>query len=116
MIKRAEEMTKEIRERMRDGKGSVQLLHVFSKDELTGKCRMFAKITLEPGCSIGTHNHDREEEIFYVLSGTGTVNDNGNVQTLRPGDAVVTGNGGFHSIENTGTEDLVFMAVILLFD
>jgi mannose-6-phosphate isomerase-like protein (cupin superfamily) len=116
MFKRMEDMTKEIRERMRGGKGTIQLQHIFTQDELTGKCRLFARVTLEPGSSIGAHSHDREEEIYYIISGSGTVDDNGNIQTLRPGDAVITGNGAYHSIENTGTEDLVLMAVILLYD
>jgi len=116
MLKRVEEMKKEIRERMRDGKGSVEILHIFSQDELKGKCRLFAKVTLKPGCSIGTHTHNREEEIYYILSGTATADDNGNVLTLRPGDALLTGNGAYHSIENAGTEDLVLMAVILLYE
>ncbi|HOQ75440.1 MAG TPA: cupin domain-containing protein [Thermoclostridium sp.] len=116
MLKRVEEMKKEIRERMRDGKGSVELQHVFIQDELTGKCRLFARVTLKPGCSIGTHTHDREEEIYYIISGTATVDDNGEIRTLRPGDAVLTGNGAYHSIENAGDEDLVLMAVILLYD
>lgn len=116
MIKRAEEMMMDIRERMMGGKGSVQILHLFSRDELTGKCRLFARVTLEPGCSIGTHAHDREEEVYYILSGSATVNDNGNIRELCPGDAVITGNGACHSIENTGSQDLVLMAVILLFD
>ena len=116
MLKKMEDMKKEIRERMRDGKGSVEIRHIFTQDELTGKCRLFARVTLGPGCSIGTHTHDREEEIYYILSGAATVDDNGNVRTLRPGDAVLTGNGAYHSIENTGTEDLVLMAVILLYD
>jgi len=116
MLKRSEEMTREIREHMRGGNGSVEILHVFSQNEMKGKCRLFARITLKPGCSIGTHNHEREEEIFYILSGNATVNDNGNIRTVHPGDAVITGNGAYHSIENTGNEDVVLMAVILLYD
>lgn len=84
MLKRVEEMKKEIRERMRDGKGSVELQHVFIQDELTGKCRLFARVTLKPGCSIGTHTHDREEEIYYIISGTATVDDNGEIRSSAP--------------------------------
>jgi mannose-6-phosphate isomerase-like protein (cupin superfamily) len=116
MLKRQDEMTSETRDRMRGGKGSVNIRHIFSQEEFDGKCRLFARITLEPGCSIGEHVHDREEEVFYIISGTGTVNDNGKTSVLMPGDAVKTGNGAFHSIENTGTEPLVMLAVILLFE
>lgn len=116
MLKRVEDMTKEIRERMRGGNGSVEIQHIFTQEEMKGKCRMFARVTLKPGCSIGIHTHEREEEVYYILSGTATVNDNGNICTLRPGDAVLTGNGAFHAIENAGDEDLVLMAVVLLYE
>lgn len=108
-------MIRDLRHEMRGGKGSVELMHIFGQDEMTGKARLFAKITLNPGCSIGMHQHDKEEEIYYVISGKGIINDNGNITELSPGDASITGNGGSHSIENNGDEQLVLIAVILLF-
>jgi len=115
MIKRANEMVKEIKEQMRGGKGSVEILHIFKQEELKGKARLCAKITLEPGCSIGLHQHDNEEEIFYVIQGKGTVDDNGTLSEVKAGDAILTGNGASHSIENTGDSTLELMAVILLY-
>jgi len=116
MFKKSTDMELKIVESLRGGKGETKLLEIFSKDELRGKCRMFNKITLEPGCSIGTHPHHQEEEIYYVLSGKGIVEDNGKTYEIEPGDALKTGGGEFHSITNNGTEPLVFMAVILLFE
>ncbi|HHV93996.1 MAG TPA: cupin domain-containing protein [Firmicutes bacterium] len=115
MIRRAGEMVKEVRERMRGGEGSVELLHVFKKDELKGRARLFAKITLQPGCSIGFHEHIDEEELFYILRGTGTVNDAGKEEVVKAGDAILTGGGAGHSIANTGDEPLEIMAAILLY-
>lgn len=116
MLKNNSEMKSETREKMRDGIGQVQMLEIFSKEEMKGKCRLFNQITLEPGCSIGSHVHDGEEEIYYILSGNGTVDDNGTLKDIGPGDALKTGGGESHSITNTGVDPLVFMAVILLFD
>mgnify|MGYP000916868556 CR=1 FL=1 len=115
MIKRSSEMTVEIREKMRGGNGNVKLQHIFNTDEIMGKCRLFSRITLEPGCSIGLHQHDKEEEVYYILSGTGTVDDNGEIKTIGPGDAIKTGGGQVHSISNNGDEPLEFLAVIILF-
>lgn len=108
-------MVKEMRENMRGGKGSVEILHIFQKDELGGKARLHAKITLQPGCSIGFHTHEEEEEIFYIIRGTGTVDDNGKKETVTAGDAVLTGGGAGHAIENTGQEPLEMVATILLY-
>ncbi|HOQ01822.1 MAG TPA: cupin domain-containing protein [Acetivibrio clariflavus] len=115
MIKRADEMVKEIKEQMRGGKGSVEILHIFKQEELKGKARLCAKITINPGCSIGLHQHDNEEEIFYVIKGKGTVNDNGTLSEVKEGDAIITGNGASHAVENTGGEPLELMAIILLY-
>ena len=62
MLRRREEMVKEIRENMRGGNGKVEILHIFKKEELTGRTRLFARLKLESGCSIGYHSHENEEE------------------------------------------------------
>lgn len=115
MIKRKSEMLTSSIENMRGGEGHTKMMSIFPKEEIMGKCRLFNIITLDPGCSIGTHTHDQEEEIYYILSGTGVVDDNGQMVNVEPGDAVKTGNGDFHSIKNNSDVPLVFMAVILLF-
>lgn len=115
MIRKANEMFKEIKDEMRGGKGSVELTHIFKQNELTGKARLCAKITINPGCSIGLHEHVKEEEIFFVIKGTGLVEDNGVRSEVQTGDAILTGGGASHSIENIGSEILELMAVILLF-
>ncbi|HYW82139.1 MAG: cupin domain-containing protein [Spirochaetia bacterium] len=115
MIKRIGDMEKEVRERMRGGTGSVEFLHIFRREELKGKVRLLARLRLSPGSSIGYHEHEGEEEVFYILSGTGTVTEQGVTSTVGPGDAVLTAAGGGHSIENQGTEPLEFIAAILLY-
>jgi mannose-6-phosphate isomerase-like protein (cupin superfamily) len=115
MVKKIEQMKTEIRENMRGGKGSVEMLHILDKDEIKGKVRLFAKVTLNPGSSIGEHDHVGEEEVYYILKGTAQVNDNGTLKTVHAGDAILTGDGAFHALENIGDEPLEFMAVIMLY-
>jgi mannose-6-phosphate isomerase-like protein (cupin superfamily) len=115
MIRRKADMEKEVRERMRDGAGAVEILHVFRQKELRGKVRLFARLRLVKGSSIGYHLHDGEEEIFYILSGSGRVTEGETVTMVGPGDAVLTGGGGGHSIENLGEEPLDFLATILVY-
>ncbi|HOV25009.1 MAG TPA: cupin domain-containing protein [Pseudobacteroides sp.] len=115
MIRRGSEMVKEIKEQMRGGKGSVEITHFFSQDEIKGKARLIAKISLNPGCSIGVHEHVNEEEIYYILKGKALVDDNGKKYELNAGDASLTLGGESHLIENIGDEVLEFVAVILLY-
>ena len=75
--------------------------------------RLFAEITLNPGCSIGNHRHDSETEYYFILSGTGLVNDNGKEVQIKQGDSIITGDGASHNIKNTGSVPLVFHAIII---
>ncbi len=115
MIRRVAEMEKDVRERMREGRGSVEILHVFRSSELKGKTRLFARLRLAVGSSIGYHVHEGEEEIFYILTGSALVTEGGQVSRVGPGEAVLTGGGSGHSIENAGTGPLELLAVILLY-
>lgn len=115
MIKRIDEMKTEIREQMRGGKGSAEIIHILNKEEMKGKVRLFAKIVLNPGCSIGTHQHVDEEEAYYILEGTGLVVEDGNERQVKAGDVILTGGGASHSIENNGDKPLIFMAVVMLY-
>ena len=115
MLRLTHEMALENREKMRDGEGVVTIKHLFQEGDLQGKVRLTAKITLPVGASIGFHRHDQEEEIFYVVSGQGRFNDDGDWKTIQPGDAMVTGGGKGHSVANDGSQPLVLLAVILLY-
>jgi len=106
-------MQVEIRENMRGGMGSVRIKNIW-KEGLPEKCRLFAHLTLEKGCSIGYHEHVKETEIFYFIRGEGRVNDNGAIRTVKAGDTIHTGGGNGHSVENIGEEPLEFIAVIVL--
>jgi mannose-6-phosphate isomerase-like protein (cupin superfamily) len=69
---------------------------------------VFRKRALKPGSGIGLHEQ-KEDEIYYVLSGTGTMTLDGKPVDLTPGTAVLTRPGSSHSLRQTGTDDLVIM-------
>ncbi|MFA6715011.1 MAG: cupin domain-containing protein [Victivallales bacterium] len=114
MIRRKNEYLVDIREEMRGGEGKVKIEHLWDeKNELKGPTRLMAKITLEPGCGIGFHNHDNEEEIFYIIKGSAEADDNGKTVILNAGDTILTGNGAGHSIKCHGNEAVEMTAVIV---
>lgn len=113
MIVSQSEMKRERREKMRGGDGAVDMLHLVDGGTLSG-ARLFSEITLEKGCSIGSHTHTGETEYYYILSGSGSVAEDDGTRNVRAGDLVITGNGASHSIRNDGEEALRFIALILL--
>lgn len=114
MIRSANDCKVEYREKMKGGDGTVKLTDlIVSPDELAGKGRLFSKITLAPGCSIGYHVHEGERELFYILSGTAEYNDGGTEKTVRAGDVTICPAGTGHGIANRGAETVELVAVIV---
>lgn len=112
MVRREEDQIREVRPQMRGGKGQVTLCHL-EKELLPENGRLFAKLILGPGCSIGAHEHVGEAEMFYFVSGQGVVTDDGEEIAVSAGDVMTTPSGHAHSVENTGDEDLVLIAAIV---
>jgi len=113
MIRKATECKKEYRENMRGGNGTVEITNFVTPAELNDKGRLFANITLHPGCGIGYHIHEKDSEIFYLMKGSVLYNDNGAECTLVAGDVMVCPAGTGHSISNIGEEDAEVIAVIV---
>ena len=105
--------TLEVRENMRGGRGEAQLEHIVSKEELNGHGRLYARIRLKPGSSIGFHEHIGDTEPYFILEGKGIFVDNDGSRTeIGPGDVCCIEVGQGHAIENNSDSDLVFMALI----
>lgn len=113
MIRKAAACIKEYRENMRGGNGTVEITNFATPAELNDKGRLFANITLRPGCSIGYHVHEKDSELFYLMKGTALYNDNGVEHSLSAGDVMICPAGTGHAIANNGTEDLEICAVIV---
>jgi mannose-6-phosphate isomerase-like protein (cupin superfamily) len=112
MIIHRDAMQTEIKEQMRGGEGKTHFAY-FVPNDTEKNARMLAELSLEPGSSIGYHQHDNETEYFIFISGTGVAVDNGEEFPIQAGDVMITGNGGAHSVENTGSVPLVFNAIIV---
>lgn len=113
MIKKHDQLEIAVQHEFRGGKGTVTFEHFMNQEMANGAGRLFAKSTLPPGASIGLHKHEGDCEVYYILEGKGLVNDNGVGVELGPGDINFCPDGGSHSIENIGKEDLVYIAMIL---
>ncbi|HIU64542.1 MAG TPA: cupin domain-containing protein [Candidatus Avacidaminococcus intestinavium] len=95
------------------GKGEVHIEHLLDEQVYNGKVTMYAKITLKPGCSLGYHQHSGNSETYAFLSGSGLYNNNGELVSITAGDTTFTPSGESHAIENTGNDNLIFMALIV---
>jgi len=106
-------MRVEMRDRLRDGEGTLRLTNLLEPSDCFGKVNLCALVEIEPGKSVGVHAHGPDAELYYLLEGRLAVTDDGVETWLEEGDAMFTGNGGTHSARNDGDRTATLMAVVL---
>ncbi len=69
-----------------------------------------AEATVPAGVVTQLHHHPKTEEIYYILSGSGQMEIDGQLTHVGPGDAIAIGPGKWHRIHNDGSIDLVLLS------
>jgi len=69
---------------------------------------VFRKRALHHGAAIGYHRQE-EDEIYYIVSGTGELTLNGARSVVGPGTAILTRPGSSHGLRQVGPDDLVII-------
>ena len=101
------------REAMRGGPGIVYIKDIVGKDNLYEKGRLYAQMCLKPGCGVGYHEHEGEEEIFVITKGTAIYSDDGREHEVGVGDVMICPDGHGHAITNRSDSDCEFTALIV---
>jgi mannose-6-phosphate isomerase-like protein (cupin superfamily) len=66
---------------------------------------------LAPGVSIGEHTHHADEEVYFILTGTGQMRIDSVLTPVGPGDACLTRRGHSHSLTNTGDTPMRMLVI-----
>jgi mannose-6-phosphate isomerase-like protein (cupin superfamily) len=77
-------------------------------DKTPGMRFVFRKRAFKPGSGVGYHEQ-KEDEVYYVLSGHGVMTLDGKPVDIGPGTAVLTRPGSSHGLKQTGNDDLVVL-------
>lgn len=101
-------------EHVSGGAGFILKQPIITGEQLGAHCKMFSEVTLKPGCEIGFHEHHGETETYFLTKGAGVYRDNDVEYPVEAGDVTFCADGNGHGLKNTGEEDLVFTALILL--
>lgn len=111
-----DDMEAEVKSNMRGGKGEIHSRVVIPAGEPLAPGSPFVASginSIMPGASIGVHKHVLDEEVYVIISGSGHYIDNdGKRHPVKAGDIAYCCKGEEHGMENTGSEPLVFGAVI----
>ena len=105
------------------GKGAIDVKFFFRDEGAPNPARLLI-YTIPPGASEGVHVHRSGDakfgsfdEFYYVISGSGEMDIEGEKVLINAGDHVFTPNGVAHGIENTSADgDLKVYLVAIMRD
>jgi mannose-6-phosphate isomerase-like protein (cupin superfamily) len=72
----------------------------------------FLDLTIIPaGSTIGRHQHNGNEELYFIVNGTPLMRVDGVERRLRRSDVTVVGSGGWHELINDTQSDVEIFVV-----
>ena len=89
------------------GGGGMTTGYLFFED-VRDMAFYFRKRALHPGSGIGYHQQE-QDEVYYVLSGTGDYTLDGKTVRVEAGTALLTRKGSSHGLKQVGKDDLVII-------
>ncbi len=93
------------------GVGTILWKRLVTGGHMYGAWESFEYARMEPGSSVGRHEHSRTEEVYLVLSGTGVLEVDGVESVLGPGDAAITPLGSVHAFRPSGDQSVEFLVI-----
>jgi quercetin dioxygenase-like cupin family protein len=113
MVIRKADQRLQVRDNVRGGNGTLENRHIVEPDAMFGSATLFSEFFFDPGDSIGSHPHDNDAEVYYMLEGELVLIEDGVETVLKEGDASYAHSGVSHAIENRSDKPAKMLAVIL---
>lgn len=113
MVKKKSDLKINEIEGLKGGIGRLKMIEILTAAELKDEGKLFSRVILEKGSSIGFHKHENDFEVYYILKGNGKVQETNGAYLVDEGDVVYTSHGEEHSLINIGENELEMIAVII---
>ena len=81
------------------------------KDNTSLKNLVISSTTLHPGKSTRGHSHAGQEEVYMIISGSGTMELDDKKIDIQGGEMVLIEDGVFHRVHNTADGDLYMVCI-----
>lgn len=93
------------------GKGEILFRRMWDKESFKTNWEFVDHCVLPPGTSIGYHQHNMIEEVYYLISGRGRVTVNNTTWDVKAGDAIPCTLHDSHGLYNNSNEDIILLVV-----
>lgn len=94
-----------------NGEGLAKVCRPFTSHDFIGPLNFIDYAVLSPGISIGLHKHGNDEEVYFVIQGSGLMTVNGEQCDVKKGDLIINPPFGEHGIINNTDNDLHLLVI-----
>ncbi|MEK5071622.1 cupin domain-containing protein [Sporosarcina sp. FSL K6-1508] len=90
-----------------EGEGFIKKKRAFSFEDFESSLDFIDYIEIPPKAKIGIHQHDLNEEVYFIVSGTGMMHlNNGQERIIKSGDVIVNPVYGTHGLVNNSEDEM----------
>ena len=82
------------------GPGTCQIAHLFQTEKLAGTWHFIEYLIVPPGVTIGQHQHEANEETYFIIEGQARMTINGQDYNVKPGNFIVNHPEWEHGLRN----------------
>ncbi len=111
MIRSFLKAEKQIQESAHDGIGQVALYEVFGSEDFMSNCEFIDRQVIPPKSVVGYHKHGKNEELYIILEGEGTMTIDGASQKVTKGDIIKNRPFGEHGLVNDSDNSLDLLII-----
>jgi mannose-6-phosphate isomerase-like protein (cupin superfamily) len=107
--------TPKVRTIAHNGRGEIETARVLDASDFRSKCDFVDHSVIPPGVTIGTHTHGNNEEVYFILNGSGRMKIDGSDVPVSRGDLILNRPHGTHGItnESDGPIEILFFQMSL---
>ena len=82
------------------GQGKIEFVRPFEDKDAETDLSFVDYVEIPVGASIGIHTHGDNEEIYFIVEGSGTMHTNGEDTKVNAGDLIFNRRGWTHGLKN----------------
>jgi len=93
------------------GKSNIKVIRPFDEADFESCWHFVDFAVISPGSSIGLHTHGDDEELYFIIDGSGMMTVNEETRRVFKGDLILNRRNMTHGLENDGNVDLYILVV-----
>ncbi len=111
MIRNFLSAKKQIQKSSHGGRGAVDLYEIWGKSDFQSNVDFMDRVVVPPNSTIGYHRHGRNEEMYIVLDGRGTMTIGNASVVVEKGDMILNPAHGEHGLVNDSDADIDLLVI-----